>query len=162
MSEDTTKEAAEASEKQQPQFGLKRIYVRDLSFESPNGVMGANNGKPTVNQDLNTQVDKIDDHHFEVILKLTVTVKFEEETTAFLAEVHQAGIFMITGLEGQQLQHAVTSSCPQILFPYAREAIDSLAVKGGFPPLALPPINFDALYAQAVSEAQERAKQENH
>ncbi len=157
--ENKTPEQGAAGDAPQPQFSIKRIFVKDLSFESPQGAkVFSTQWQPKISQDLNTQVDKLDDKHFEVVLKLTVTVKLDEDKTAFLAEVHQAGVFEVIGIDGMQLQHAVTSAAPQILFPYARETIDSLAMRGGFPPLALPPINFDMLFAQAAAKAQEEAK----
>jgi len=148
-----------SAEGNNPHFAIKRVFVKDLSFESPQGAkVFLTQWQPKVSQDLNTQVDKLDDKHFEVVLKLTITVKMEDDKTAFLAEVHQAGIFEVAGLEGVQLKHMLTSGCPQILFPYAREAIDNLAVRGGFPPLVLPPINFDMLFAQAQAQAEADAK----
>ncbi|SMF22354.1 protein translocase subunit secB [Alteromonadaceae bacterium Bs31] len=164
--ENQTPEQAAQGDAPQPQFGIKRVFVKDLSFEAPQGAkVFATQWQPKVNQDLNTQVEKLDDLHFEVVLKLTVTVKMDDDKTAFLAEVHQAGIFEVAGLDGMQLQHALTSVCPQILFPYAREAIDNLALRGGFPPLALPPINFDMLFAQAAAKAKaesEAAQDQQH
>lgn len=143
-----------------PQFALQKIYVKDMSFEAPGVLESYPEWKPKVEQDLNTEVGKIKENLFEVILKLTVTVKPAEDKTAFLCEVHQAGIFFVDGVEGVQLQHLLTSAAPQILFPYAREAIDNMAVRGGFPPLAIPPINFDAIFAKAVQEAQAKAQAE--
>ena len=86
-------------------------------------------------------------------LTITITAKVEEET-AFLIEVQQAGIFFITGFEGEDLRRIVGTTAPNILFPYARECIDTLCVKGGFPPVMLAPINFDAMYQQALAQAQ--------
>ncbi|WP_185233212.1 protein-export chaperone SecB [Teredinibacter franksiae] len=161
MSEEnqTPEQVAGGENAAQPQFSIKRVYVKDLSFEAPQGAKAfTTQWQPKVSQDLNTQIDRLDEGHFEVVLKMTVTVKMDEEKTAFLAEVHQAGIFEVKGVDGVPLQHMLTSACPQILFPYAREAIDNLAVRGGFPPLNLPPVNFDALFAQAVAKAQAEAK----
>ena len=92
---------------------------------------------------------------------MTITVKDDEDKVIFIAEVDQAGVFFVTGIEGPALQQTLTAVCPNILFPYAREAIDSMAMRGGFQPLALPPINFDALYARAVAEAKTRAEAES-
>jgi len=141
------------------QFALQRIYMKDMSFESPLAINARKPGKPGVSQDLHTLISKIAENHYEVDLHLTVTVK-QEDKVAFLVEVHQAGLFQIAGIEGPQLQHMLSSTCPSILFPYAREAIDNMAVRGGFPPLQLPPINFDAIYAQAMTEAKARAESE--
>lgn len=137
-----------------PQFSLQRIYLKDASFETPMGVEAfRHQWQPKINQDLNTSANKIDDEHFEVILKLTINVLLDDKV-AFLVEVQQAGLFQVVGIEGPQLTQLMNTVCPQILFPYAREAIDNFALKGSFPALALPPINFDLLFARAIAQAQ--------
>ena len=93
-----------------------------------------------------------------MVLTITITAKVEEET-AFLVEVQQAGIFLINGFEGENLRRILGTAAPNILFPYARESIDTLCVKGGFPPIMLAPVNFDALYQQALAQAQQGAAQ---
>lgn len=150
--------AAANAEAPQVQFAMQRIYLKDLSFETPMGAeVFKKQWKPQVNQELNTQTAKIDEDLYEVALTLTITVKLEEET-AFLVEVKQAGLFAIKGLEGQQLAQALNTACPQILFPYAREVVDNVVTKGSFPALMLPPINFDALFAAALAQAQKQAE----
>ncbi len=145
----------------QPQFALQRIYVKDLSFESPNSpVVFQEQWQPQVNLDLNTTHTKVSDNQYEVVLSLTVTSKIEDKV-AFLVEIQQAGVFMVKGIEGQQLGQMLGAYCPTILFPYAREAIDGVVTKGSFPALMLAPVNFDAIYAQAVQRQQEEAKGEN-
>jgi preprotein translocase subunit SecB len=139
------------------QFAVQRIYLKDLSFEAPLGVEAfKQQWQPAVHQDLNTRSSKVDNGLFEVVLTLTITVKLGE-ATAFLVEIQQAGLFTVAGIQGPQLAHALNSLCPQILFPYAREAVDSVVIKGSFPALMLPPINFDALFAQAMAQAQAKA-----
>ena len=148
-----------ADEQIQQQFAMQRIYTKDVSFESPAtpGIF-KKQWQPAVNVDLNTKSDKIDDNgNFEVVLSITITAKVEEET-AFLVEVQQAGIFLITGIEGEDLRRVLGTAAPNILFPYARESIDNLCVKGGFPPVMLAPVNFDALYQQALAQAQAQAQ----
>ncbi|AMX03702.1 protein-export chaperone SecB [Microbulbifer thermotolerans] len=150
--------AAANSEAPKVQFAMQRIYLKDLSFETPLGPeVFKKQWKPQVNQELNTQTAKVDENLYEVALTLTITVKLEEET-AFLVEVKQAGLFLISGLEGQQLAQALNTACPQILFPYAREVVDNVVTKGSFPALMLPPINFDALFAAAMAQAQKQAE----
>ena len=101
---------------------------------------------------MNTKSSRIDEEgNFEVVLTLTVTAKIEEDT-AFLVEVQQAGIFYMVGIEGEPLRQVLATVGPNILFPYARENIDSLVIKGGFPALMLAPVNFDALYRQALAQ----------
>ncbi len=146
-----------ADEQVQQQFAMQRIYTKDVSFESPSTPnVFKQQWQPQVNVDLNTKSDKVDENNFEVVLSITITAKMGEET-AFLVEVQQAGIFMITGIEGDNLRRVLGTAAPNILFPYARETIDGLCVKGGFPPVMLAPVNFDALYQQAM--AQQAAQQ---
>jgi preprotein translocase subunit SecB len=110
--------------------------------------------QPKVNVDLNTRSAAVDEEgNFEVVLTLTITATQDDET-AFLVEIQQAGIFFIKGIEGPDLQRVLGTAAPNILFPYARENIDALCVKGGFPPVMLAPVNFDALYQQAVAQSQ--------
>lgn len=155
--ENNPEETAGAQAPRNMQFALHRIYLKDMSFEAPLGVAAfQTQAQPKVEQDLNTSINKVKDNTFEVILKLTVNATVEDKT-AFLVEVQQAGLFQISGVEGPQLAHIFNTMCAQILFPYAREAIDSAVVKGGFPALHLPPINFDALFAQAVRDAKAQA-----
>ena len=153
MAEENT-QAAGQNDENRPEFSIQRIYLKDLSFEAPQGAEGfKKQWKPKVNQDLRTQVRKLDDDHYDVVLHLTITVK-EEEETMYLVEVQQAGIFRIRGFEQQQLSTVLNTHCPQIIFPYARETIDNVVSKGTFPALMLPPLNFDAIYQQALAQQQ--------
>lgn len=137
---------------EEPQFIIQRIYAKDISFESPHAPhVFAEEWQPETNLQLNTNVNPLNDEHYEVELILTVTVKSKEQT-AFLVEVNQAGVFYITGYEEDYKNQLLASYCPTSLFPYAREAIASLVSKGGFPEMHLSPINFDALYAQRLEE----------
>ncbi|MBT4519549.1 MAG: protein-export chaperone SecB [Halieaceae bacterium] len=151
-------EQAQGSEQEaaQQQFAIQRIYTKDLSFESPASPnIFKKQWQPKVNVDLNTKSDKIDDEgNYEVVLTITITAKVDDET-AFLVEVQQAGIFFISGIEGEDLRRVLATAAPNILFPYARENIDAFCVKGGFPPVMLAPVNFDALFAQAVTQGQD-------
>ncbi|WP_152205206.1 protein-export chaperone SecB [Marinobacter changyiensis] len=152
--------AAGSEEANQPQFALQRIYVKDLSFESPNSpLVFQDQWKPKVNLDLNTSHNKVGDNQYEVVLSLTVTSKIDEKV-AFIVEIQQAGVFLLKGIEGAQLGQMLGAYCPTILFPYAREAIDGVVSKGSFPALMLAPVNFDAIYAQAVKRKQEEAQGE--
>ena len=129
------------------------IYTKDISFESPiTPNVFRQEWKPAVNVDLNTKTSRIDDQgNHEVVLTLTITAKLEEQT-AFLVEVQQAGIFFVAGFEDEALRQLLSTVAPTILFPYAREAVDNLVVKGGFPALMIAPVNFDALFRQAVAQ----------
>lgn len=146
---------AAAQQEQSPQFSLQRIYVRDLSFEAPKSPeIFRQEWNPSVSLDLNTRQKTLENDFHEVVLTLSVTVKTGEEV-AFIAEVQQAGIFLIKGLEAQSMSHTLGAFCPNILFPYAREALDNLVTRGSFPALMLAPVNFDALYAQEMERVQQ-------
>jgi preprotein translocase subunit SecB len=163
MSDENNQSAAQSqTTEQQPQvgFAIQKLYLKDISFETPSGVEAFTKAwQPNVQQDLNIQVNTIEDGLFEVLLLLTITASIDEKVI-FLIEVKQGGLFSITGIDGIQLSHAINTLCPQILFPYARELIDSTLVRGGFPPLMLAPINFDAIFSQAVMQAQQQAQTE--
>ncbi|MDF1761906.1 MAG: protein-export chaperone SecB [Oleibacter sp.] len=142
----------------QAQFALQRIYLKDVSYEAPNSPAAFTKAwKPEVKLDLNTTGRKVDEQHYEVAIKVTVTAKNEGET-AFLVELVQCGLFVAINIPEQQLAQMLGAMCPNILFPYLRENIDNLVVKGGFPALMLSPINFDALYQQRLQEAQAAQK----
>lgn len=154
---DSTQEAAAGPKKEaQPGLSIRRIYLKDLSFETPMGVEAfGQNVQPKIDQDLSVQVNPMGEGLHEVILLMTVTARVEQRAV-FLVEVKQAGLFGTTGLTGAQLSHVINSQCPQILFPYARETIDSALIRGSFPALMLPPLNFDAIFAQAVQQASQQ------
>ena len=144
-----------------PQFSIQRVYMKDVSFETPNSpAVFQKEWKPEVKLDIDTRSNKLGEDTFEVVLVVTVTATIEEQT-AFLAEVHQAGIFTIAGMPEAQMAQMIGAFCPNTLFPYAREAIASLVNRGSFPQLNLAPVNFDALYASFVQQrqAQEQAEQ---
>lgn len=142
------------SEEQNPmeqgKFALQRIYVKDLSFESPNAPQCfRDDWKPEIKLDLNTENTKLDDKNIEVTLHVTVTVK-NQDKTAFLVDVQQAGLFYVEGFALQQMQALLGSYCPNVLFPYVRETVSDLVGRGGFPQLLLAPVNFDALFMEAL------------
>jgi preprotein translocase subunit SecB len=134
-------------------FSIHNIYLKDVSFESPNApAIFRTQWQPKVDLDLQMGSQDLGDNLYEVVIHLTLGIKLENEQTAFLIELKQAGIFALQGLTAEQLERALSTTCPEILFPYAREAISNLAMRGGFPQLALPPINFEAMYLQHISQ----------
>jgi len=140
-------------------FKIQRIYLKDVSYESPQTpavFAGSTNWQPQVSLHLNTESTKLENDLYESVLTVTATVKLGEET-AYLTEVKQAGLFLIKGFPEDRLAPMLGSFCPNLLFPFAREAIGSLVQKGGFPQLLLDPVNFDALYAQHVEGARQNA-----
>jgi len=135
-----------------PTFEIQRIYVKDVSFEAPNTPHTfVEEWKPEVQLNLESKSNKVQDNVHEVLLSITATVTSNKKP-AFIVEVKQGGIFMISGVPTDQMRQMLGSFCPNILFPYAREAISDLVVRGGFPQLILAPVNFDALYAQHMDE----------
>ena len=156
--ETTEPQTAAATSEQQsnqsagPQFVVQRIYLKDASFESPKspGSFQAN-WTPKISFNITSKSSEIQSGVFDVVLVVTIEAQKEEEV-AFLVEVHQAGIFTCVGFNQEELERVLSTVCPNILFPYARETIDNLVVKGSFPPIMLSPVNFDALYAQTKEQ----------
>lgn len=148
---------AETNTNQDKQFSIQKIYTKDISFETPNAPkVFTSKWEPSVDFNLGTNVETMEDNLFEVTLTVTVTVKTDDKT-AYLVEATQAGIFTLAGFSDQEMGPMLGSFCPNILFPYAREVISDLVSKGGFPQLLLAPVNFDALYAQHLHQAQQQA-----
>jgi len=133
---------------------IERLYLKDASFESPGTpALFGEQYKPETQVDINTRVNNLGDNRHEVVLSATVTTKRNGDKVAFVVEVQYAGIFVIEGVQGQQLQQVLGIACPSTLFPYVRENLDSLVVRGGFAALQMAPINFEVLYAQAMQQA---------
>lgn len=137
------------------QFAIQKIYLKDVSFESPNSPQAFTEGewKPQINVQINSGNETVAKDTYEVVLDITVTAKHEDKI-AFLAEVKQAGIFTIAGFPEENMGGMVGAFCPESLFPFAREAIAELISKGGFPPFLLAPVNFNALYTQQMQQQQ--------
>ncbi|MGB2332482.1 MAG: protein-export chaperone SecB, partial [Litorivicinaceae bacterium] len=128
------------SDEEEQNFSIARIYTKDLSLESPRAPqIFEKQWNPKLGLEVDVLNEKLNDTLYEVILKLGVTVKTDDEV-AFLVEIQQAGVFVLQGFDEQTIEHILGSMCPNILFPYARETIDSLAVKATFPAPMLAPI----------------------
>ncbi len=154
MAENTT------PEQNGPQFVLQRIYTKDISFETPNSpAIFTEQWEPAINVNLNSANTQLQEGLFEVVLSVTVTATVGEKT-AYLAEVQQAGIFVVSGFNEQEMGGMLNSYCPNMLFPFAREVISDLVNKGSFPQMLLAPINFDALYAQHLQAQSAKAGSE--
>ena len=137
-----------AQENKQPIFNMDKIYVKDLSLEIPHApkiFMGRDN--PQVDIQLHTQAGSVEEGVFEVVVTATVTAKIGEKIM-FLIEVKQAGIFQIRNVPTDELEPILAVMCPNILFPYLREVVSDVVMRGGFAQVLLNPINFDALYQQ--------------
>lgn len=143
-----------AQDKPAQQFAIQKVYMKDMSFETPNSpTIFTSEWKPEINLQLNSDAKPVNEGVFEVVLSITVTAKLADKT-AYLAEVQQAGIFTVSGFDESQQGGMLGAFCPNVLYPFAREAVADLIGKGGFPPVYLAPVNFDALYAQKMQEVQ--------
>jgi len=141
---------------EEQRFAVQRVYVKDVSFEAPDTPnVFRQQYSPQVNFNINNRSNRVDEGLYEVVLRLTADVK-QDDKTVFLVEVQQAGIFEIRGLNNDQLEQVLTITCPNILFPYGREAIDALVTRGSFPALLLAPINFENIYQQAKQQQAEQ------
>jgi|GEM_PF-96340 preprotein translocase subunit SecB len=145
------------AEQQAKQLILQKIYIKDLSFESPKAPAIFNaQVTPQTQLNMRSSAREVGQNTQEVTLTLTVEAK-DQDSTLFLVEIAQAGIFTLQGYNEQERAMLIGSYCPSTLYPYAREAISDIVVKGGFPQLLLQPINFDALYMQAMQQRQQQA-----
>ena len=150
---------AETNATGEKQFAIQKIYTKDISFETPNSPkIFTQKWEPALDLNLGTHVDPLENSMFDIALTITVTVKVAD-STAYLVEIVQAGIFTISGFSEQEMGPMLGSFCPNVLFPYAREVISDLVNKGGFPQLILAPVNFDALYMQHLQQNQAKAQE---
>lgn len=148
-----------AEENASAQFQIQKLYAKDVSFEVPNAPqVFKETGQADIKLSLAQRVEELGDEQFEVVLTVTVTATVDEKT-AYLAEVAQAGIFMLSGFNEQSSHAVMNTMCPNTLFPYARQLITSLVAEGGFPPLVLQPVNFEQMYAQRMQEMMQEQNQ---
>ena len=148
MSEEAA--AAAASEQQQPLFNIEKLYVKDLSLESPNAPsIFLERESPNIELQLQTQSTPVEEGLFEVTVTVTVTAKLpEKDKVMFLIEAKQAGIFQVRNMPPEELEPVLAIICPNILYPYLREVVSNMAIHAGFAPVFLNPINFEVLYQQ--------------
>ncbi|MCH8845925.1 MAG: protein-export chaperone SecB [Proteobacteria bacterium] len=155
MAEEELGTEAGSEETKTGQFAPQKIYIKDLSFETPHSPeVFTEEWNPVVNMNIASEAKPIDKKLYEVVLTVTVTVTMEEKT-AYLVEAHQAGIFHIDGFSEEIIARMVATICPNILFPFARELVADLVTRGGFPQLLLAPVNFEALYQQEQRHQQQ-------
>jgi len=150
----------------QPVFNVRRVFLKDASFESPMGFLAfRQEWDPTFTQNINTRIEPVEDNLFECTLTITLTAqlgKEEEARTAFIIEVQQSGLFVSRNLEKKQEHFLLHTMAPNLLFPYLREVVDNLALKGGFPAPNIPPINFEAVFKQAQEQKQQANEASKH
>jgi preprotein translocase subunit SecB len=147
----------QADQNAAPIFSIEKLYVHDASIEVPNApAIFTERTTPQINVELGNAAQQIEDGIFNVSIKVTVTAKIEDKT-AFLVEVNQSGIFAIRNVPQENMEPILAVACPNILFPYAREAISDMVTRAGFMPVLLNPINFEALYLQQQQQAAQAA-----
>ncbi len=158
MADEATNGAAGAEIPVAAQFNVQKLYLKNVSFESPNSPLVFNEqAQPQLQLNLNQKVSRYDDAAYEVVLTITVTCTINEKT-AYLVEVDQAGVFGLTGFDEAGLDMMLGSHCPNVLFPYARQAIGELISQGGFPPFLLQPLNFEGIYAEQLRRRREEGQ----
>jgi len=154
-------QAATQEQQQEAVFAIEKVYVKDLSLEIPNAPqIFLQRETPQVGIELSNSAKMLEDGLFDVTITVTVTSKIEDKTV-FLVEVSQAGIFQARNIPQENLEGLLAVTCPNILFPYAREAVSDLVVRAGFPPVLLNPINFEALYLQQKQQEQATGAESN-
>ena len=153
------KEKKKIEETSDSQFSIQKIYVKDISFETPNTPDAFKmEWKPVVDMNITNEATPLGDDLFDVVLSVTLTVKIDNKVI-YLVEINQAGIFLIKNFPKDLLSRMLATSCANILFPFAREAISDTVVRGGFPQLLLSPVDFYALYEKQREQASEQAKE---
>ena len=143
------------------QFAIQKVYVKDISFETPNSPeVFKMEWKPVVDMHLTNEATPLGEHLYDVVLSVTITVKMGDKTV-YLIEVNQAGVFFINKIPEDIMERMLATACPNILFPFAREAVSDIVTRGGFPQLLLSPVNFDALYLQQQQQQAEQQPESN-
>ncbi|MCB1555663.1 MAG: protein-export chaperone SecB [Xanthomonadales bacterium] len=159
-----TESAANGATPPQPQQGtaqiaLQKIYVKDASFEAPSApAIFQEDGQSNLQLNMSQKVGAVGENVYEVVLTITLTCTLGDKT-AYLAEVQQAGIFGLNGFDPRVLEGVLATYCPNVLFPYARQAISDMVQNGGFAPYFLQPINFDQIYAEQLRRRGDQAQQ---
>lgn len=138
------------------ELALQAVYLKDCSYEAPNGPRVEGQWNPQINLDLHTGVSVLTPDVREIVLTVTVSAK-HGESTMFLVEVKQAGAFLMRNLSDDDARRAIGTICPNVLFPFARAAVSNLVTQGGFPQFLLPPVNFEALYERALVDGRNQA-----
>ncbi|RTZ59282.1 MAG: protein-export chaperone SecB [Gammaproteobacteria bacterium] len=155
MAEENTRDTSQDNPQNQPMFNIEKVYLKDMSFESPQSPsVFTQEAQPHGDVNLEVRHTVLDEEKgfYEVVLFMRVQAK-EKEHTWFLVELEQAGVFLVRNVPDGELPKLLEIACPNILLPYAREAISDLTIKGGFPPMMIQPVNFEAMYFQKLQAA---------
>ena len=153
-------EAASTNQPVAPLFNIEKLYVKDLSLEIPAApAIFLERENPQIDLQLHTQASSVEEGVFEVVVTVTVTAKLpEKDKVMFLIEAKQAGIFQVRNIPAEEMESVLAVMCPNILYPYLREVVSDVAVRGGFAPVLLNPINFDAIYQQQKQQVLAQAE----
>ena len=158
MADEATNGAAGADASVGAQFNVQKLYLKNVSFESPGApAVFQEQASPNLQINLNQKVAALDESTYEVVLSITLTCTVNDKT-AYLAEVDQAGVFGLVGFDANSLDMMLGTHCPNVLFPYARHALGELISQGGFPPFLLQPLNFEGIYAENLRRRMETAQ----
>ena len=158
MSEAATQATQEESKL--PKLEIQKIYLKDASWEAPSSPSSfQQQWSPEINVEIKNQANRHGDNLYEVVVHINITCR-NQKKVAFIIELEQAGLFIIENISDQERERVIGTICPGTIFPYARENIDNLAVKGGFAPVQLAPINFEALYQQALESKKQQEQQQ--
>jgi preprotein translocase subunit SecB len=159
MADDIPTGTQPATDPNAPELMLQNIYVKDSSFEAPTGPnLQVAEWNPQFNLNMNTAAATFAENLHEVVLTITLEAKIGDKV-AYLVEIKQGGLFLVRGYSDDDARRVVGAFCPGVLFPYARQAVSDLILRGGFPPFLLPPVNFDGLYQQSLEQAARQATQ---
>lgn len=154
-------EAQAAAQNANPSFVIEKLYVKDLSLEIPNAPQVFTQREvPQIGIEIGNYSNVLDPNIYEVALRVTVTAKLGD-ATMFLIEIQQAGIFRVENVPDEHIEPILGITCPNILFPYAREVVSDISVRAGFPPVTLSPVNFEAIFAHQ-KEQQAQQEQPKH
>jgi preprotein translocase subunit SecB len=158
----TEEKAGDQAQANAPVFRMQKMYVKDLSFESPNapGVFLQQNLNPNVEVNLELKKKKIDESNWEVSLFINARLKTTEEKTVYIIELEHAAVFTLANIPPEYLEPVLAVDCPSLLFPFSRQIMSQLAVDGGFMPFLMDPVNFAVLYQNAKQKQAEKGKQQ--
>lgn len=150
---------SEQQQAQTPTLALERVYIKDASFEIPGAKVFTKAWQPETDINMTSSVEQLDPSHYEISLKALATISNDGET-AFIVDVTQSGIFLVENIEEERLPYIFGAYCPNVLFPFLREAINDLVVKGSFPQFLLAPVNFEAEFEANMQRLQAQAQEQ--
>jgi len=146
-----------------PQFRLEKIYLKDLSFESPNAPEAFFIQSPESNVEMKLRMTNknVDESHWEVCIEIQATVKeAKSDKVMFIIEIEHAGVFFMQNIPEEHMQQIMHVECPTILFPYTRQIASQASVDGGFMPFLMEPVNFMGVYQNKMNQQEQPQEQQ--